>query len=80
MCRVKRIVAVALLLVVVGAGTPQVFAEGPTETPGYTSQTKINPAETPGLASTTTTGEEGPTETPGYFDSILIYIVSSLIP
>ena len=80
MYRMKRIVAIALLLLMVGVGTPQVFAEGPTETPGYTSQTLSGPTETPGLTGTTKTSEdEGPTETPGYFDSILIYIVSSLI-
>lgn len=81
MYRMKRIVAIALLLVAVGVGTPQVFAEGPTETPGYTSQTTTGPTETPGLTDTTkTTDVEGPTETPGYFETFLINLVSSLIP
>lgn len=79
MYRMKRIVAIALLLVAVGVGTPQVFAEGPTETTGYTQQL-TGPSETPGRTGTAqSTDEEGPSETPGYFEEVLIYLVSTLI-
>lgn len=78
MYRMKRVVAIVLLLLVVGIGTPHVSAnEGPTETPGYTS-TQKGPTETPGFSSPAE--EEGPTETPGYFEGILISLFSSLIP
>ena len=80
MYRMKRIVAIALLVIAVGVGTPQVFAEGPTETPGYTA-TSTGPTETPGRTGTAQSIDvEGPTETPGFFDTILIYLVSNLIP
>ncbi len=80
MYRMKRIVAIVLLLLVVGAGAPQVFADGPTETPGYIA-TYTGPTETPGQAGTTqTTDTEGPTETPGIFESLLTYLVTTLIP
>jgi hypothetical protein len=80
MYRMKRVVAIALLVLAVGVGTPQVFAEGPTETPGYTASSS-GPTETPGRTGTTTSTDlEGPTETPGFFDAIFIYLVSNLIP
>lgn len=80
MYRMKRIVATALLVLAVGVGTPQVFAEGPTETPGYTA-TATGPTETPGRTGTANSIDvDGPTETPGFFDTILIYLVSNLIP
>lgn len=69
MFKLKRIVVIVLLLLVVGLGTPQVFADGPTETPGITSG---GPTETPGCT--------GPTETPGIIENILVYLVSTLIP
>jgi hypothetical protein len=81
MYRMKRIVAIVLLLLMVGAGAPQVFANsGPTETPGYATPLS-GPTETPGLTGTTRTSEtEGPTETPGYFELMLTYLVTTLIP
>lgn len=70
MYRIKRIVAVVLLLLVVGLGTTRVFAEeSPTETPAAAQQ---GPSVTPTNAA--------PTETPAMFDSIIIYLVSTLIP
>lgn len=78
MRRLKRIVAVVLLLLVVGLNTPQVFAEGPSETPGITSG---GPSETPGLTGPSETpGLAGPSETPGIIDAIVSYLVSNLIP
>lgn len=79
MFRLKRVVSIVLLLLVIGVGTPQVFADGPTETPGgpeiCTSapeyQCPTGPTETPGYA--------GPTETPGFVDQI-IFLFSTLIP
>jgi hypothetical protein len=86
MHRMKRFVTLVLLLLVVGLGTPQVFAEGPTETPGITAHNPTQtpgvtgPTETPGQAGPTETpGEPGPTETPGIIAG-LIYFVSTLIP
>jgi hypothetical protein len=65
--RIKRIVALALLLLVIGAGTPQVFADdGPTETPG-------NPVPGP-----TPPQIPGPTETPGIINGLIIFIVSTI--
>ena len=79
MYRMKRIVAIVLLLLVFSAGTPQVFAEGPTETPGQTA-IFTGPTETPGQAGTTQTSDaDGPTETPGIFESMIIYVVTTLI-
>jgi hypothetical protein len=67
MHRMKRIVATLLLLVVIGLGTPQVFAgDGPSETP------------TVGVKITTEISD--PTgETPSVVASI-IYFLSTLIP
>lgn len=80
MYRMKRIVTIALLVLVVSVGTPQVFAQGATETPGYT-QKLTGPSETPGLTATAqSTNGEGPSETPGFFDSLFIYLVTNLIP
>lgn len=78
MLKLKRIVAVILLVLVVGLSTPQVFADGPSETPGITSG---GPSETPGLTGPSETpGLAGPSETPGIFDTIIGYLVSNLIP
>lgn len=81
MYRMKRIVAIALLMLAVGVGTPQVFAEGPTETPGYTSQkTTTGPTETPGEPDESAIpGVDGPMETPGFLEEVLIYLASTLI-
>lgn len=86
MQRMKRIVAIVLLLLVVGLGTPQVFAEGPTETPGITVQSPTEtpdlagPTEIPGLTGPTEMpGGPGPTETPGIVAG-LINLVLTLIP
>ena len=78
MLRLKRIVAIVLLLLVIGMGTPQVFAgDGPSETPGMTNP---GPSETPGLnGPSETPGYNGPSETPGIVDDI-ITLISSLIP
>jgi hypothetical protein len=63
----KRIVATLLLLVVIGIGTPQVFAEdGPSETP--TVGVKI---------TTEITDPAG--ENPGIVANI-VYFLSTLIP
>ena len=71
MFRLKRVVAIVLLVVAIGVGAPQVFAEdGPTETPGI-PVVNCGPTETPGNA--------GPTETPGIVENI-IYLLSTLIP
>lgn len=70
MFRLKRIVGILLLLLVVGLGTPHVYADdGPTETPGKAS---VGPTETP--------GRTGPTETPGIVEGIIVYLVSTLLP
>jgi hypothetical protein len=75
MFRVKRIVAIVLLLVVIGMGAPQVFAEGPSETPGVTG-----PSETPGhTGPSETPGYNGPSETPGLVNDIILFL-STLIP
>ncbi|HEX8491391.1 MAG TPA: hypothetical protein VF658_00990 [Pyrinomonadaceae bacterium] len=75
----KRIVAIALLMLAVGVGTPQVFAEGATETSGF-AQNLTGPSETPGRTGTAqSTDEEGPSETPGFFEDVLIYLASTLI-
>jgi hypothetical protein len=66
MYRMKRIVATVLLLLVMGLGTPQVFADGA----GATSVVK--PTEMPGVAT--------PVDPLGMIDQIVIYIVSDLIP
>lgn len=78
MLKLKRIVAVVLLLLVVGLNTPQVFADGPSEIPGITSG---GPSETPGLTGPSETpGLAGPSATSGFFDTIISYLVSTLIP
>lgn len=70
MYSIKRIVAVVLLLVVVGLGTPRVFADdGPTETPTTGTQ----------IISTDGSDDTGPTETPTLGTSIITYLIS-LIP
>lgn len=70
MFKIKRIVAIVLLLVVVGLGTVPAFAaDGPSEMPGLAV---VGPSEMPGLT--------GPSETPGIFDAIFIFVVSNLIP
>jgi hypothetical protein len=70
MYRIKRIVVVVLLLLVVGLGTTRVSADdGPTEIPATVQQ-----------GPTITPGNDGPTETPAMIDSIIIYLVSTLIP
>jgi hypothetical protein len=68
MFKVKRIVAIVLLLLVIGMGTPQVFAEGPSELPGVTNS---GPSELP--------GHNGPSELPGIVNDI-INLVASFIP
>lgn len=65
MYRMKRIVANVLLLLVMGLGTPQVFADA-----GATSVVK--PTEMPGYTT--------PADPLGTIDEIVIYIVSNLIP
>jgi hypothetical protein len=64
----KRITATVLLLLVVGLGTPQVFADDAGG--GGTSVTK--PTETPGGAT--------PIDPLGTIDGIIIFIASNLIP
>lgn len=80
MFRLKRVVAIALLVVAIGMGAPQVFAnDGPTETPGIPVMNS-GPTETPGIVGPTETpGHTGPTETPGIVNDI-IYFLSTLIP
>jgi hypothetical protein len=80
MFRLKRVVAIVLLVVAIGVGAPQVFAEdGPTETPG-TPVVLSGPTETPGITGPTETpGQSGPTETPGIVNDI-IYLLATLIP
>ncbi|HEY0404942.1 MAG TPA: hypothetical protein VGC89_04400 [Pyrinomonadaceae bacterium] len=64
----KRIVATVLLLLVMGLGTPQVFADDPLNATGVTPK----PTELPGSAA--------PGDSQGTIDDLLIYIVSSVIP
>lgn len=66
MYRMKKIVAIVLLLLVVSLGAPQAFAsdDGPSETPGI-------------VASTNTS--DGPSETPGFFETVF-NLLSTLIP
>ena len=70
MYRIKRIVVVVLLLLVVGLGTTRVYAnDGPTETPAGAQQ-----------LPTDVSNNTGPTETPAMIDSIIFYLVSTLVP
>ncbi|HEX8000685.1 MAG TPA: hypothetical protein VF528_20055 [Pyrinomonadaceae bacterium] len=79
MFRLRRVVATVLLLLVIGAGAPRVFAQGPTETPG-TPEICANTPEAPcPTGPTETPGFAGPTETPGLVDNI-IYLIVTLIP
>lgn len=70
MVRMKRIVATMLLLLVVCLGTPQVFADGPTETPAATNN---------GPITTQPPTVDGPTETPAMIEALII-LVTDLIP
>lgn len=70
MNKAKRLIAIMLLALVVGLGTPQAFA-GPSETPGVTV-TVEGPSETPGITVTV----DGPSETPGIVAAILQYLAS----
>lgn len=56
--RIKRLVAIGLMVLVLGVGAPSVFAEGPQETPGSGTERTEGPQETPGQI-------DGPQETPG---------------
>ena len=75
MFRLKRVVAIVLLLLVIGVGTPQVFAEdGPTEIPG---KALCSPTETTG--ATEVPGDTGSAELPDIINGI-VYLISTLIP
>ncbi len=79
MFRLKRVVAIVLLLLVVSVGTPQVFADGPTETPGTPEICTNAPEVACPTGPTETPGYAGPTETPGLVDQIIL-LISTLIP
>lgn len=70
---VRKFFSVMLLALVVGLGTPTIFADGVVETPGVKSTT----------TQTTTTTEDGLTsetsyaglvETPGFMATAIIYL------
>jgi len=70
MYRMKRIVATLLLLLVMGLGTPQVFAQG-----------TVKPTETPGVAVTIQPPGDTPTNNVSdVIDEVVIYLLSTLIP
>jgi hypothetical protein len=74
----KKFVAVLLMTLVLGAGAPTVFADGPQETPGIcgtqaTPGKEEGPQETPGKT-------DGPQETPGRFMlEVLIDLATKLV-
>lgn len=77
MDRMKKLLAIALMAMVLGVGTPAVFADGPSETPGI-----IGPSETPGKndGPSETPGQTGPSETPGrMMIEIIVYLATNLV-
>ncbi|MBC7911363.1 MAG: hypothetical protein H7Y30_12730 [Pyrinomonadaceae bacterium] len=69
MKKLKKLLAIALMMMVLGASAPVVLADGPGETPGVTG-----PGETPGKT------DEGPGETPGRLTlEIIITLATSFV-
>lgn len=73
----KKFFAIALLTMMVGLGTPAVFADGNAESPGITSSSTTTTS-----TNTTTTvngtaespGVTGSAESPGLITDVLIYL------
>jgi hypothetical protein len=69
----KKFLAVLLMTLVLGAGAPAVFADGPQETPGHGTGRVETPGETDGPT-------DGPQETPGQVVlEVLISLATSLV-
>lgn len=64
MRRIKRIFAITLLALMVGLGTPAVFADGNAESPGVTST----------QTTETTITVDGNAESPGIYATAIMYL------